>query len=88
MVNITNTKSCPYISSPPYISPPAPMYKPTKKCLRTNISPGLIFGGLEYGTFHTYFGYIVVESVGHSTTLTKSITCPTNATLVTYFSQI
>ena len=40
MVNITNTKSCPYIS--------LPMYKPTKKCLRTNISPGLIFGGLRY----------------------------------------
>ena len=40
MVNITNTKSCPYISPP--------MYKPTKKCLRTNISPGLIFGGLRY----------------------------------------
>ena len=86
MVNITNTKSCSCIT-PPYISPP-PVYKPTKKCLRTNISPGLIFGGLQYGTFHTYFGYIVVESVGHSTTLTKSITCPTNATLVTYFSQI
>ena len=33
MVNITNKKSCPYISPP--------MYKPTKKCLRTNISPGL-----------------------------------------------
>ena len=33
MVNITNTKSCPYISPP---------------CLRTNISPGLIFGGLQY----------------------------------------
>ena len=40
MVNITNTKSCPYIS-PLY-------YKPTKKCLRTNISPGLISGGLRY----------------------------------------
>ena len=24
------------------------MYKPTKKCLRMNISPGLIFGGLWY----------------------------------------
>ena len=24
------------------------MYKPTKKCLRTNISPGIIFGGLRY----------------------------------------
>ena len=32
--------------SPPYISPP--MYKPSKKCLRTNISPGLIIGGLRY----------------------------------------
>ena len=48
MVNITNTKSFPYIS-PPYISPPPPlMYKPTKKCLRMNISPGLIFRGLRY----------------------------------------
>ena len=40
MVNISNTKSCPYISPP--------MYKPTQKCLRTNISPGIIFGGLRY----------------------------------------
>ena len=47
MVNITNTKSCPYISPPVY---KPPMYKPTKKCLRTNISPGLIFGGLRYST--------------------------------------
>ena len=45
MVNITNTKPCPYISPPVY---KPPMYKPTKKCLRTNISPGLIFGGLRY----------------------------------------
>ena len=43
MVNITNTKCCPYIS-PPYISPP-PMYKPTKY---NEYKPRLIFGGLRY----------------------------------------
>ena len=48
MINITNTNSCPYIS--PSVYKP-PMYKPTKKCLRTNISPGLIFGGLPYCSY-------------------------------------
>ena len=69
MVNITNTKSCPYISPPPYIS--LPMYKPTKKCLRTNISPGLIFGGLRYsyiGAFidkkNTFEDQVMPTSVG------------------------
>ena len=33
-------------NTPPNISPPE--YKPPKKGLRTNISPGLIFGGLRY----------------------------------------
>ena len=55
MVNtcIANTKSCVYIS-PPYIS--LPMYKPTKKCLRMNISPGLIFRGLRYTRTPHLFG--------------------------------
>ena len=42
----TNTKV------PPNISPPE--YKPPKMCLKTFISPGLIFGILRYSTdkFH------------------------------------
>ena len=45
----------PYISPlPPYISPP--VYKPIEKGLRTNISPGLIFGGLRYSrAFRKYW---------------------------------
>ena len=31
---------------PPNISPPE--YKPSKKCLKTSISPGLTFGILQY----------------------------------------
>ena len=59
MVNITNTKSCPYIS-PPVYKPPPHVYKPTKKCLRTNISPGLIFGGLRYNLSVMSLAIIVV----------------------------
>ena len=60
MVNITNTKSYPYISPPVY---KLPMYKPTKKCLRTNISPGLIFGGLRY-SFSQSSGLIAFPGSG------------------------
>ena len=40
-----NTK-CPSNISPPHIS--SPEYEPPKKCLRTSISPGPIFGILRY----------------------------------------
>ena len=38
------------------------MYKPTKKCLRTNISPGLIFGGLRYDVSNFLYEYIKIGS--------------------------
>ena len=47
----TNTKVPPNISPPEY---KPPEYKPPKMCLKTFISPGLIFGILRYSTdkFH------------------------------------
>ena len=42
---------------PPPVYKPHPVYKPIKICLRTNISPGLIFGGLRYTLFNGKYIY-------------------------------
>ena len=62
----SDAKFSPIISPPP----PPPGYKPPKKCLRNNRSPGLIFGILRY----SYIIYIITSFINSQTTALLHLT--------------